>query len=330
MRLWRFAGHDGIYVFPDQINQRDNFGEVRPRTTPMGLLDGGFDDLNGRRAPQGIGNVESTWWIFKEADSSIGPKRDAALAMTGWRKSRLFTRAWDQSQGVRWCWARVNNIRVNESAAQTPHLQQQISANFQVSDPGWNGDQKKMYFNQGHAFNTGLRFGGALYFDDGLTFDSGLRFNPPKLKVQATDGGEYTVTNYGTRAAKAVVKVAALEDEWEFGDGVYLGDGHYFNGGVAPVSSITLTMKTKSQIVNSWFWGDTLEPGEELIINSSKQSVIVDGRGGRRNAYPSFQRIKGNGFFEIPPGSHTITLKAGMGARGARLVVNFWDSYYSS
>lgn len=330
MRLSKFAGRWGSYTFPPQSSGSDNFQEVLANATRIPGVDGGYDVLNTRRAPQAIGKVTGEWWL-QSSSASMTSLRDTVGQLAGWGKQRLFTDVWaDARQDKRWCWARINNTQMSENVTTRPDQQQKVTANFQVDNPGWKGGQRLIYFDKGHYFDDGWYFDGPLYFDEGKTFDSGLYFNPPKGDQQMVSGDVMTVTNRGTRPAKAVLTIAASTNEEGFlGDGTTLGDGHYLDSAVGPVGGIRVVFSANGQTDSEFVWGDTMQPGERLIIDAETQTVMVNGRTDR-TGYPSFQRIKGYGFITVPPGTSTLTITGGIPDLGCHVTLEFWDEFYTS
>lgn len=328
MRLIKFAGRWGSYTFPPQPSGSNNFTEVIANSTRLPGVDGGFDVLGQRRANQAIGNISGEWWL---QNASMTTLRDTVGAMAGWGKSRLFSAVWDGSrEDKRWTWARVNNLRMPENVTSRPDMQQKASANFQVSDPGWKGGQKLIYMDAGHIMDDGWSHDGALYMDEGHLMDSGLYHNPPKVDQQMNSGDSATVTHRGTRPAKAILTIAASTNEEGFlGDGTTLGDGGYMDSAVGPVGGLRVIFSANGKTDSEFLWGDTMQPGERLIIDAEAQTVMVDGRTDR-TGYPSFQRIVGYGFITVPPGESTLTITGGIPDSGCHVTLDFWDEFYTS
>lgn len=330
MRLNKFAGKWGSYPFPPQSSGNDNFLEVLANATRLPGVDGGYDVLNFRRAPQAIGKVSGEWWI-QSSTQSMTTLRDTVGEIAWWGPQRLFSDVWDTSrQDKRWCWARINNFQMSENVKMTPHAQQKVSANFQVVDPGWKGGQKLIYLDEGHICDDGWYCDGALYLDEGHLCDHGFYVNPPKVDAQMNSGDSVTVTHRGTRPAKAVLVIAAnMNEEGFLGDGTTLGDGHYLDSAVGPVGGIRVVFSANGRTDSEFIWGDTMQPGERLIIDAEKQTVMVNGRTDR-TGYPSFQRIKGYGFITVPPGESTLTISGGIPDLGCHVTLDFWDEFYTS
>jgi hypothetical protein len=328
MRLNKFAGRWGSYTFPGQSSGSDNFMEVVADASRLPGVDGGYDKYNTRRANQAIGNVSAEWWLQNAAMTGL---RDAVGAMAGWGKQRLFIDVWDSTrEDKRWTWARVNNIRSPENVTMRPNLQQKVTANFQVNEPGWKGGQKLIYMDEGHILDDGWYCDGALYMDEGHLCDHGFYLNPPKVDAQMNSGDSATVTHRGTRPAKAVLTIAANTNQEGFlGDGTTLGDGHYLDSAVGPVGGLRVIFSANGKTDSEFLWGDTMLPGERLIIDADAQTVMVNGRTDR-TGYPSFQRITGYGFITVPPGTSTLTISGGIPDLGCHVTLEFWDEYYTS
>lgn len=330
MRLKKFTGRWGSYTFPDQASGSDNFLEVVGDATRLPGVDGGYDKYGTRRANQAIGNVSADWWLHK-GNSDMTTLRAAVGALAGWGKSRLFINVWEGSrQDKRWAWARLNNFQMSENVQTRPDQQQKVSANFQVNEPGWKGGQRLWFLDSGEILDDGWYLAGKWYLDEGVMLDSGYYLNPPKLDLQMNSGDSATVTNYGTRPAKAVLTIRASNIEEGFlGDGTYLGDGGYMDSAVGPVSSLRVKFEANGKIDAAWLWGDTLQPGEMMIIDAETQTVMVNGQTDR-SGYPAFQRDVGYGFITVPPGTSTLTITGGIPDLGCHVTLDFWDEFYTS
>lgn len=330
MRLLKFGSKNGLFIFPAQSAGRDNFTSMVTKTSRLPGVDGGYSEYKGRRGFQEIGSVSSNLQLLNSPDKPMREARDQLAAVLHWGTGLLFTDIWaDARQDKRYCLAQPDNFDFNENVQQVPHVQQKVPVTFQVTDPGWRGGQKRVYMDSGVCWDDGYFYEGAIYYDEGYRFDSGLYFNAPKLDAQAQSGNVFTVTNRGTRSAVARLTISATEPEWVFGGTLRFGDGHYFDGAVGPVSNINVKFTANGTLDTSWTWGDTLQPGEFLIIDGETQSVKVRGRTDR-SGYPSFQRHKGYGFINVPPGDSTLQISGGIGERGCRVVLEFRDTFYTS
>lgn len=332
MRLKRFIGRWGRYDFPPQKTGRDNFGDLVPQTTRLPGVSGGRDLQGGSAAPQSIGSIQTTFDLDLKYGPSMRVQRDDVTRVLRWGKQRLFAVPHaDDRQGIRWVWAKPINLPLSENVRDVPHKQQTVQMSFQTVDPGWRGGQKKIFMDAGHVMDDEWRMTGALYMDDGHVMNSGLHMNPPKLNVQAFSGDTFTIRNDGTRAAKAVIRVRAMREMWTLNGLVRFGDGHYLDGGAAPSSAINLALIVDGGTAASWVWGDVLASGEELVVDGETNSVYVNGVGGRRDAFSAWRRLAGTlGFFEIPPGEHTVKVDGGIGSGGITLIITYWDTFYAS
>jgi hypothetical protein len=330
MRLIKYAGRWGSYSFPDQSNGDDNFLELVADTQRLPGVNGGYDKYRSAPANQAVGNVSAAWWLHKQ-NSDMSTLRAAVGAMAGWGKQRLFINVWEGSrEDKRWTWARVNNLQMSENVQTRPDQQQKVQASFQVDEPGWKGGQKLIYLDEGHILDDGWYADGPLYLDEGHSLDTGLYFNPPKVDAMMTSGESVTVTNRGTRPAKAVLTIAARTIEEGFlGDGTHLGDDSYMDSATALVSSIHVTFSANGKTDAEWLWGDTLLPGEALIVDAETQTVKVNGRTDR-SGYPAFQRLAGYGFIVVPPGDSTLTIRGGIPDTGCHVSLEYWDEFYTS
>lgn len=329
MRLLKFGTTNGLFYFPDQSSGQDNFMSLVTRASRLPGVSGGYDEYQGRRADQAIGSISTQVQLVSTREKTMRQMRDEIGAIGDWPAGYLFTDIWeDDRQDKRWCIARPDNVSFSENVKNVPHTQQQVPMTFQSVDPGWRGGQKAIYVNDGHYLDDGWYLDGSLFLDEGHTLDSGL-YLCPKLDVQAFSGDTFTVTNRGNRAAVARLTISATEPEWAFGGAVRFGDGHYFDGGVAPVGNIHVRFSANGRIETEFTWGDTLQPGEALIVDAETQIISIRGRTGR-SGFASFQRKKGLGFIHVPPGESTLSISGGMGARGCRLTLDYQDTFFTS
>jgi len=333
MQLVKFAGNYGTYEFPAQSSERDNFKNLVTATTRLAGVDGGFDEYGDRRAPQPVGNVQAEWWLFADlsARETTQILREQAQAMAGWGKQLLFARPDDIHYGKRFCKARFNNLDDPENARDQVHQRQKLSASFQVNVPVWQGNYAPCFLDSGLSMDDGWHCDGTIYLDDGLFMDDGYVLPGMKLEAQAVNGSTYTATNYGTHAARPVITIGARSMGWVIGEGVLLDDTpplDFGAGGV--VSDLTIRRISYGAVQDEFRWAGTLEPGEELVIDCTKNSVTVMGNEGDISGWADFEALRGFGFVECPPGVSTFEISGSFGTDDGDcyLSVDFMDCWY--
>lgn len=326
MRLLRFVTRDGSYTFPAQSSGSLVFGDVKPSTKALAGLDGGFDEYRTRRAPQSVGNIRANWWINPNDRKSITKEKDAALKMNGWGTGLLFIQPEDYTdvkRDVRWCTARINNLQMSENVSDLPHLRQQVTANFQVSDPGWYGVLPN---SNDPSSNAGKWW----CLNDGLKLNAGLKVGGPRRSVTLANGGTVTVTNNGSRPTRPLIKITGVGSAWLLGAGVTLGDPTLFlDGAGSPNPNIGMRRLSyaNNTVVEEFKWFGAILSTETLVIDCAKFKVTQETSRGDMNVYSGFVVTQGFGFFEIPPGTHTLQL---FGTFSTTATVTIWyrDSWY--
>lgn len=327
MRLVRFIARDGEYRLPAQSSGLLTFGEVVPSTKKLAGMSGGFDEYRGNRSPSAIGNVRAEWWINPNSKTYITDQKDDANAMLGWGKGLLFVRpenALDVRRDVRFARARINNIQMPENVANLPHLRQQATGQWQVSDPAWYGIEP-------NSLDPSYNLAKWWYMDDGLYLDAGLTMGGPRRTVTIANGGTITVINNGSHATRPKIRITGVSTGWVLGGvGVILGvPTLYFDGPNTAVPSIGMRRISyaSGDVIEEWKWFGAVNTTDVLEVNSDQYTVTLETTTGNMNAYSGFQVTKGFGFFEIPPGTHTLQI-FGTFTSTAAVTVDYFDAWY--
>lgn len=310
MRLVKFATNNGIYDFPDaQTTLGDNFTDLVPATERVQGMDGGFDRLFERPAPQSIGNISVEWWLLPSSIESITDLKDAVRKMASWGKGKLFVRpenAEDDNRDVRWCEARINNVQISENVRNMPHLRQRVSADFQVSNPVWYG------YEEGPdepAHNADKWW----YLDDGFVLDTaGLTLGGPRVQEDVLTGDTVDITNSGSHVVYPVLRFQALTLATTCGFGLRRLFG------------------ASETVVEEWFWDGRLVVGETVVIDCAKKTVMWESATGDLVAIDDFTIRKGFGFMELSPGTHTFEIFTDYpdDYLELRFTVDFFDAWY--
>jgi hypothetical protein len=124
------------YIFPLVQTINDNFADAVPRTIRLPGMSGGIDQFGVNPAPGEIGRVTITFILASSTREGMQTLRDQVRALSTIGKSYL---RWTPagSTVTRFCEARVNNISDSKNIAAHDDLQQNVTIDFQVSDPYW-------------------------------------------------------------------------------------------------------------------------------------------------------------------------------------------------
>lgn len=328
MRLVKFIARQGEYSFPAQTSGTLNFGEVVPSTKRMAGMDGGFDEYRDRRAPQAIGNVRSEWIINPNSSTLITSQKDAANKMLHFGKGILFVKpeeSTDVKRHVRYSRARINNLQMPENVNNMPHLRQKATAQFQVNDPAWYGIEPN---SLDASYNTGRW----IFFNDGWKFGtSGLKFGGPRRSVTINNGDRITVINSGSHPTRPVIRITGVTSSWLLGGaGVILGEPTLFldgPGSATPNIGMRRISYASDSVIEEWRWFGEISPTDTLEIDCAKFKVTHENQYGNINAYSGFVVSAGFGFFEIPPGTHTLQI-FGTFSTTASVKVYYPDAWY--
>lgn len=162
--LLRFGAGDTLYTFDpnDQIQYRDNFRNVVPRTSRLPGLSGGYDEYGQSPAPSEIGNVSVTIGYEATSDADMEAKKLALGAMRAYGKQRLYKQPVDATADERYCEARINSIDFNEAVGNRPETYNTFTISFQVDNPFWltQGTEAPQY-GDGSAYASGVTYGGS-------------------------------------------------------------------------------------------------------------------------------------------------------------------------
>lgn len=179
--LLRFGSGSTLYTFSpdDQVQLRDNFRNVVPRTSRLPGLSGGFDEYGVSPAPTEIGNVQVTFWLIATSEADMQEKKEAVGSMVGFGKKRLYKQPVYDAAGERYCEARVNSIEFNERAGERPDKYLQVKVNFQVDNPHWYriGTEAPSY-NDGSTYNSGVIYGGTPVTQNIVGLDNSFSVTP--------------------------------------------------------------------------------------------------------------------------------------------------------
>lgn len=245
--LLRFGSGDYLYTFnpDDQIQIRDNFRDLVPRTSKIPGLSGAFDEQGTDIAPTEEGNVQVTFWLLAMDAADMQAKKEAVGRMKTFGKRRLYKQPEDETQTERYCDARINSISFNERAGERPDKYLRVTINFQVPDnPRWLtiGTEAPSY-NDGSTYGSGVTYGGS----------------PITQNLVGTDN-TFSVTPSGNDISypRFTIEVPAGKS----------------------ASNIRLQREEAGVVVDELIYAGTLSAGDILEINCRSYSVWLNGADG--------------------------------------------------
>lgn len=155
----------GDYVFPATLQDyNDNFANTMPNTVHLPGIDGGWNEEGNLPATTEIGLVMMGFYLIAENRADMDAMRDAVSMMASWGIKKLVYQPTDPAKPMRFCWARVHNIIMQERKNAHTDLWQEVRVYFQVPYPIWFvGAYEPAYFDGTYNFNGAITFGnGAL------------------------------------------------------------------------------------------------------------------------------------------------------------------------
>lgn len=273
-RVKKFIGWDGSYTFPVEQNKLEtNFAILDTQTLRLPGLDGVFDLHGWSRSYASAGEVRVGWELIAPTPEALRGLRDGALKMAGYGPQRLFiipSDAPSEGHRLRWCWARVQAIQMDEDAARgTTH--QPVEARYLAAEPVWYGRDEWLYLDDGW------------YLDGTWTIPG-----PPVIESSIAAGSTIVGLNDGSHATRPVIRITA--------------------NAATLNPSLTQASPTGGIPLCGFVWLGSLEAGETLVIDCERQRVIKEDRTGDWPAYAGFEAQYGTGFPELLPGPNTFTL----------------------
>lgn len=180
--LLRYGSGDYLYTFSpeDQVQLRDNFRDLIPRTSKIPGLSGAFDEQGTDIAPTEEGNIQYTFWLLARDAKHMQQQKEAIGRIKTFGKRRLYKQPEDETLPERYCEARVNSISFNERAGDRPDKQLRVTINFQVPDnPRWLtiGTEAPSY-NDGSIYGSGVTYGGSPITQNLIGLDNTFSVTP--------------------------------------------------------------------------------------------------------------------------------------------------------
>lgn len=291
-RVKKFIGWDGSYTFPVEQNKLEtNFAQLETETLRLPGLDGVFDLHGWSRSYASAGDVRVGWELIAETRGELAVLRDAALKMAGYGPQRLFIipeNAPSEGQRLRWCWARVQAIQIEEDAARGL-AHQPVEARYLAAEPVWYGRDEWQYLDDGWYLNSTWTLPG-----------------PAVVAANVATGSTIVGLNAGTHTTRPLIRIKANASALD--------------------PRLTQASPTGGAPLSGFVWYGALAPGEALVVDSERQRVIKEGPLGDEVAYARFEALYGTGFAELLPGANTFTL--GGACTDVTVSLEYADAWY--
>lgn len=138
-RVTQFGSGAQVYVFPNTLQSFDpNFNTLSIQTTELPGADGGFDNFGLGLSPAKPGKLKLSFFLVADTPEEMTGLRDAVKALRGYGRKQLFMQPTDNTDPVRWCWARVERVDLAEDLTRSIRdLHQPVTIHFHVPDPMW-------------------------------------------------------------------------------------------------------------------------------------------------------------------------------------------------
>jgi hypothetical protein len=127
----------------------------------MAGLPGGFDALGYDAAPSKVGRVDVQLMLTAQTPAEMSTLKDDISKIGGWGKQRLYRQPYDLTQNVRWCNARVADLKWSEKADECTDYNQVVNLLFEVPDARWYAVVGSTLIWNGSTWNGGVWGGGA-------------------------------------------------------------------------------------------------------------------------------------------------------------------------
>lgn len=213
-----------------------DFGDATPQVVKLPGADGGLNMYGTGRSPQAVGSVKATFYLTSDDGVNMVKQRDLVKAMKSWGQRRLFMRPIDPTLPIRWCFASVISVSMDEDASEGTDYLQPVSVTWQVTDPFW------------YSAGTELIWGDFTWGDGSLWGkDTG---------VSVTDTYSVNITYTGT--APTYVRVCIRNDS------------------ASVISSPVVSREFEGEQLDRWTWGGDIPAGSRLEVDPRLNRVLLD------------------------------------------------------
>lgn len=287
--ITRYGADTLLYEFEPQhqIQIRDNFRNVVPRTSRLPGLDGGYDELGSAAAPSEVGNIQLTFWLHGRNLNDMNQKKRDLGRMKAFGVQRLYKQPVDPEATELYCDARINSIDYNENASARPFERLQVTINWQVASPYW--------LAQGTESAT---WGGGVSWGGGALWGGGAAG-----QVVSGTQTDFVITPQGNASTFPRIEIAT--------------------GASETAQNVTVQRLVGSLVVDEVKYTATLNNSQSLLINCRALSVTLDGA----NAYGDTYDFQNAGWFRLLPGANNIRVVMANASDAATIYFRYLERY---
>lgn len=281
----------GSYTFPTTLAEfEDNFADAVPQSQRLPGLDGGWNEDGDGRANTAVGRVTVGFWLVAQSRSDMDDQRDTVARMLESGLAKLTYQPTDPADPPRFCWARVNYIRMGERKDAHTDLHQKVQVIFQAPDPHWLiGTATPWALGDGSTIGQG-----------GLTIGG---------------GGTPTIINASGTLTSATISHA--------GNAETIATVSIQTGAGQTCQNPTLQRILNGHVVDEIAYTGTLGANQELTISGRAQVVMLNGV----SAFgPNFSYAHPD-FLRLTPGDNAIQVRFQNGGDAATVKVWFYTTY---
>lgn len=277
------------YTFSHIAELDDNFGDSVPQTQRLPGLDGGWSHDGDDPTPTTIGSVTLSCWLVAPTRAAMDTQRDALMRLVAMGLQRLVVQPTDPAADPRFCWARLNHIRMNERKDAHTDLWQKAQVIFHVPDPHW--------YTLGYGVDWQLG-------DGALLGDSGLELGSGAFVINAsTTLTSATLTHNGNATAIAAVSIQPP-------------DG-------ASCHNPRVQRVVDGQVVDEIAYSATLNAGDEWIVDARRGLALLNGE----SAFGTKLRYLHPSFLRLAPGDNSLQVRFADSSNAATVRVWFNHTY---
>lgn len=266
----RFEANGQTYTFTNVQTVLDNFRDLVARIVRMPGADGGFNEYGSERPASAIGTVQVSFIIRSNTKAGMEDLRDDAKEMADWGEGALFKQPSDSADDERFCTATINAITMTDRPSGQTEFQQPGQATFSVPHPYW------------------LTKGNGILWDGDEVWDGATAIWDGAAIINATGRSTSgSATNNGKATTWPDINITIPAGEL--------------------MTAIEIQRIKNGAVIDAIQFLDSLEAGDQLVINTLKKSVTVNGADRFTTAFNYLTPD----WFRLEPGSNTIEILMG-------------------